>query len=327
VDILQQFYGTGRKGRRVGKVKTPPKAAAQVVTDDEGNHGEDEEDDDSDTSSYDDEEEDELDEDGNDSYDSSSDESVPEIVEVPASADRGDEDLSSIFDMSLGDMFSDGEEGEVEFEEAEEGRDEPDATDYGPGIKTALNDDNKRDNVVLNETAVGNNDTEANANSNIVKVTRFELPSPTSNKPKKKGVSFADMATISDGKAKKRNELLPESKSRSNTKSTNETGKKKKKRRSRYISSASSTKVVIQSFMSHTRASMAKTRRSLSKISSPTKATGTKPSGGTKNKAKRDDNNTAAAAAGKQTDSNVTDAVARAKQRIRQHRNNQRASM
>ena len=68
---------------------------------------------------------------------------------------------------------------------------------------------------------------------------------------------------------------------------------------------------------------MAKTRRSLSKgsKSSTTKATGTKPAAGTKTAAKRDDNN---ADAEEQTDSNVADAVVRAKQRIRQHRHKQK---
>ena len=112
---------------------------------------------------------------------------------------------------------------------------------------------------------------------------------------------------------------------RSNKESTKNEKKKKKKRRSRYISSASSTKAVIQSFMSHTRASMAKTRRSLSKGNKSTNKassgsdSGLKP-GGTK-QAKRNDNNKAApAAADEPTNANVTDAVDRAKQRIRQHR-------
>lgn len=300
VDVLQQFYGSGRKGRRVGKVKThtPRKATAQlhVVTDDEDNNGENEE--------FEDEE---------DSYSSSSDESVPEIVTIPASADREDEDLSSIFDMSLAEMFSDGEEGELEFEEDEKGRDEYDAADYGPGIKAVLKNGGQRD-AVFNETPVQ-------------KVTQFELPSSTSDntKKKKKGVSFSGIGEGSGGKAKNLGDI-PESEARSNRMSgKGGTGNKKKKRRSRsrYISSASSTRAVIQSFMSHTRASMAKTRRSLSKgsKSSTTKATGTKPAAGTKTAAKRDDNN---ADAEEQTDSNVADAVVRAKQRIRQHRHKQK---
>ena len=309
VDVLQQFYESGRKGRRIGKVKTctPPKATSQlnVVTDDEDNNGDSEE--------FEDEEY---------SYSSSSsDESVPEIVTIPASADREDEDLSSIFDMSLAEMFSDGEEGELEVEEDEKGRDEHDAADYGPGIKAVLKGGDRQRDVVFNETTVQ-------------KVTRFELPSSTSDntKKKKKGVhvSFSDIGEGSGGKAKSYGDI-PESEAGSNRMSgKSETGNKKKKRRSRsrYISSASSTRAVIQSFMSHTRASMAKTRRSLSKgnKSSTTKATGTKPAAGTKTTAKRDDKNAASDAA-EQTDSNVADAVVRAKQRIRQHRHKQRASV
>jgi hypothetical protein len=308
VDVLQQFYGSGRKGRRIGKVKTPTprKDAAQlhVVTDDEGNNGENE-----------------VFEDEEDSYSSSSsDESVPEIVAVPASADREDEDLSSIFDMSLADMFSDGEEGELEFEEDEKGRDEHNAADYGTEIKAVSKKGDHRD-VVFNEKTVQ-------------MVTRFELPSSTNDNPrkKKKGVSFSDNGEGSGGNAKNLSgTCIPESKARSNEMSgKGEAGNKKKKRRprSRYISSASSTRAVFQSFMSHTRASMAKTRRSLSKggKSSTTAAAGTKPAAGTTTTAKRDDKNAAADDA-EQTDSNVADAVVRAKQRIRQHRHKQRVSV
>ena len=332
VDVLHQFYGTERKYGRRARVKSPPKAAAaQVVTDDEGDN-----DDDSGSASYDNEDDDELgegEEDGDDSY-SSSDESVPEVVEIPATAGREDEDLSSIFDLSVDDMLmlegegEDEEDEDVDPDQGVERRDEEDVPDYGPGpaamkISTNTNRDvgiadNSSKNP-LEEDAEGG--TIINEEPAIKKMTRFDLPSPT-NEVKKKGVSFSGMDVADDKeRSQSRNESRP------NKKSTDgERGKKKKKRRSRYISSASSTKAVIQSFMSHTRASMAKTRRSLSKgnKSSPAKASRSSDSGpkpGGMKQAKRNDNNKAAvAAAAEPTDANVTDAVARAKQRIRQHR-------
>lgn len=343
VDILHQFYGTGKKYGRGARVRSPPKAAAQVVTDDEGdNNNGDDDDSDSDSASYDNEDDDELDEaedDGNGSY-SSSDESVPEVVEIPATAGREEEDLSSIFDLSVDDMMMSEEEYEAEegdeggkFAE-EEGRDEESIADYGPGPKAVLRNnpatrevgiaDNGPNTAVIKDIEAG---TSANANEEppTKKVTRFGLPSPIP-KNNKKGVSFSGVGGADDNrKTKNRSELREPKSGRSNKESTKngENGKKKKKRRSRYISSASSTKAVIQSFMSHTRASMAKTRRSLSKgnKSSTNKASsstnlGSKPSA-MRAKAQRDDNSTAATDA---TDANVTDAVARAKQRIRQHR-------
>ena len=345
VDVLHQFYGTEKKYGRVARVKTPPKAAAQVVTDDEGDNNNNNNDD-SDSASYDNEDDDELGEgedgDGNDSY-SSSDESVPEVVEIPATTGQ-EEDLSSIFDLSVEDMMMSEEEYEERGEEVEdsaedeEGRDEENVTDYGPGPKAV-----SRNKPATREVGIADNgpkiisgkDIEtgriANANEEppTKKVTRFDLPSPI-DKSKKKGVSFSGVGSADDnGETKNRSQLLESKSGRSNKESTKkgENGKKKKKRRSRYISSASSTKAVIQSFMSHTRASMAKTRRSLSKGNKSSTSTtghgassnsGSKPSV-TKAKAKRDDNNTAAAAA-EPTDANVSDAVARAKQRIRQHR-------
>ena len=336
VDVLHQFYGTEKKYGRGTRVKTPPKAAAQVVTDDEGDSN-----DDSDSASYDNEDDDELGEgeggDGNDSY-SSSDESVPEVVEISATADQ-EEDLSSIFDLSVEDMMMSEEEYEEGGEEEdpaedEEGRDEENVADYGPGPKAIL-----RNKPATREVGMADNgpkttsgkdiETGRIANTNeeppTKKVTRFDLPSPI-DKSKKKGVSFSGVGSADDnGKTKNRSELLESKSGRSNKESTKdgEKGKKKKKRRSRYISSASSTKAIIQSFMSHTRASMAKTRRSLSKGNKSSTTghrassnSGSKPSV-TKAKAKRDDNNTAAA---EPADANVSDAVARAKQRIRQHR-------
>lgn len=333
VGVLHQFYDTEKKyGRRTRRVKSPPKAAAQVVTDDEGAN-----DDDSDAASHDNEDDDELGEgDGDDSY-ASSDESVPEVVEIPATAGQEDEDLSSIFDLSVDEMLmmsegeyeegegeEDEEEEDVEPAQGEENRDEENALDYGPGLKAAMKNspDINRDVGIADNSSKNafEEDAEAGAITNeeptMKKTTRFDLPSPI-NGSKKKVVSFVD----DEERSKNRNE------SRSNKKSTygeNEK-KKKKKRRSRYISSASSTKAVIRSFMSHTRASMAKTRRSLSKGNKSTNKassgsdSGPKP-GGTK-QAKRNDNNKAApAAADEPTNANVTDAVDRAKQRIRQHR-------
>ena len=328
VGILQQFYESDRKGRQAVKVETAPKAAKAIVTDDEGdNNG----DDDSDSSSY-DNEDDELDEgeDNNDSF-TSSDESVPAVVEIPGTAGQDDEDLSSICDLSLAEMML--EEEEVELDEVEEGGGEEYIADYGPGGKAIAKDGVFRDIWVpekRSKTALKHHgkDNKAEANTNkgeedpTKKVIRFDLPSPT-NQAKKKGVSFSDTGADDKGKAKGHNEL-PVTKSRSNKQSSDGESGKKKRRRSRYVSSASSTRAVIQSFMSHTRASMAKTRRSLSKgnksvttkACSTIRTAGSKPSG-TNNKAKRDDT---AAASVESTDVNVTDAVARAKQRIRQHR-------
>ena len=343
VDVLHQFYGTEKKYGRVARAKSPPKTAAQVVTDDEGDNINN---DDSDSASYDNEDDDELGEGegdgGNDSY-SSSDESVPEVVEIPATAGQ-EEDLSSIFDLSVEDMMMSEEEyeegGEEEEDSAgdEEGRDEENVADYGPGTKAVL-----RKKPATREVGIADNgpkitsgkDIEtgriANANEEppTKKVTRFDLPSPM-DKSKKKGVSFSGVGSADDnGETKNRSQLLESKSGRSNKESTKkgEYGKKKKKRRSRYISSASSTKAVIQSFMSHTRASMAKTRRSLSKGNKSSTSghrassnSGSKPSV-TKAKATRDNTTTtAAAAAAEPTDANVSDAVARAKQRIRQHR-------
>ena len=338
VGVLHQNNGAEKKyGRRARRVKSPPKAAAQVVTDDEGAN-----DDDSDAASYDNEDDDELGEgDGDDSY-ASSDESVPEVVEIPATAGQEDEDLSSIFDLSVDEMLmmsegeyeegegeEDEEEEDVEPAQGEENRDEENALDYGPGLKAAMKNspDINRDVGIADNSSKNafEEDAEAGAITNeeptMKKTTRFDLPSPI-NGSKKKSVFFSGVDVADDKeRSKNRNE------SRSNKKSTygeNEK-KKKKKRRSRYISSASSTKAVIRSFMSHTRASMAKTRRSLSKGNKSTNKassgsdSGPKP-GGTK-QAKRNDNNKAApAAADEPTNANVTDAVDRAKQRIRQHR-------
>ena len=342
VDVLHQFYGTEKKYGRVARAKSPPKTAAQVVTDDEGDNINN---DDSDSASYDNEDDDELGEgedgDGNDSY-SSSDESVPEVVEIPAAAGQ-EEDLSSIFDLSVEDMMMSEEEyeegGEEEEEEDsaedEEGRDEENVADYGPGPKAILRNKRATREVGITDNGpriTSGKDIEESriANTNeeppTKRVTRFDLPSPI-DKSKKKGVSFSSVGSTDDtGKTKNRIELLESKSGRSNKESNKngENGKKKKKRRSRYISSASSSKAVIQSFMTHTRASMAKTRRSLSKgnKSSNTGHRASRNSGSkpivTKAKAKRDDNNTAAAA--EPTDANVSDAVARAKQRIRQHR-------
>jgi len=331
VDILQKFYESDRKGRQAVKVETAPKAAKAIVTDDEGdNNG----DDDSDSSSY-DNEDDELDEgeDNNDSF-TSSDESVPAVVEIPGTAGQDDEDLSSICDLSLAEMMlKEEEEEKVELYEVEEGGGEEYIADYGPGGKAIAKDGVFRDIWVpekRSKTALKYHDKDNKAEANTTKgeedptkkVIRFDLPSPT-NQAKKKGVSFSDTGADDKGKARGHNEL-PVTKSRSNKQSSDGESGKKKRRRSRYVSSASSTRAVIQSFMSHTRASMAKTRRSLSKgnksvttkACSTIRTAGSKPSG-TNNKAKRDDT---AAASVESTDVNVTDAVARAKQRIRQHR-------
>lgn len=266
------------------------------------------------SSSYDDLAEDD---DNNDGSFESSILTPPQVVEFRGSAALNEDTLSSLVDLSLSFTFDEDEEGNTP---SRSSTSEHDANivqvEGNPTSLVAMDNED----AVLQLKSPDNNDNRSkvdlNATANQVNaaVAEVSMPTPsTKSSQKAKGVSFENNAQSRFRQASK----IP-----------------RWKKKARYVSSSCSTKAVkmLPSFMSPTRASMAKNRGPKKERNvSGSKSTGNarkgraafsalQTRGGTNNTSRNQRDNLGVSARGKENEnvSNMVDAVKRVKLRTRE---------